>query len=224
MASGQFDNLHSPSLPLLEASSMKEPEAGIYAQYANAFGISVEEVHEVFKADQRVTGHSIPYILDAFRVFNFGQFQNSIAAYNRANPLSAIHQGEKGPRSSYGAATQPLPAYNPAPLEAGTSPLQAIRVGELVGATQPITQSSLPFTGAGLGFGGSKPAPQPTLADILQAALNGAVKGGTDKALETQAGKDAKAAGFRSFLQDNQLFIGLGGAGVLALAYKAFKK
>jgi hypothetical protein len=217
--SSEFDGLHSPTLPELAASSMKMGEVRIYKGYAQGLGISVEEVDLLMKLDGQLSGHSEGYVIDAWRNAYNPNLDNAriyLRLYNLRNPQAPIREGVLGP------------------LSAGAVPMQAV-----VSAPTMAPASSAPlnsFTGSGgasyLGagptysLGGSAPAAgQPTLADILKAARDGAIDAATKKALETQAGMNAKNAGFQSFLKDNQLIIaGAGAALVGAFAWALNRK
>ena len=216
----QFDGLHSPTLPRIEASSMKIPEANIFRAYAQGLGISVEEVDLLMSEDTAQTGHDRKYVIDAWRQTNIpAQRNGSLRTYNQKNPLAQIHEGELGPRSTYAtdpvyvpASAAPLPAVVVAPVQAPAS------AAPLVTAALPF---SLPTTSANsfLGMGTPAPAaPATSLSDIIKAAVNGGIAAATDKALETPQGQAAKAAGFKSFMKDNQLII----AGICAAIVGAF--
>jgi len=225
-----FDGLHSPTLPQLRASSMKVPEANIHRAYAQGLGISVEEVDLLIRFDQAATpGKTYQYVIDAWRETNLNNARGWMAGYNRANPMAKMYEGVMGPLGAgymNGSATSPVVATTAAPVQqpASTQPIIANSYTMPTAATSAVQQA-----GAFLGgiFGGGTPAPAPapvTIKDILTAAGQGAMDAATAKALETQAGQDAKKAGFKSFVKDNQLIIGLGGLAVAGLAYKAFTK
>lgn len=222
MATTEFDNLHSPTLPPLDASRMKVPTADIYVRHARAWGISVEEVMALIKADVSRNNVTFDYAQDAWAYGPNGNGQVDMSnmavhvdAYNRENPLNPIIRGEKGPRSAYGSTYE---------AQAFPAPAAAYGGGGFAGSpfagmpTQPIN-----------GFGGQAPASNTLTAAeyfkvIMDGALKGAGQGAGDAVAGTPAGQQIKKDQVNSYLKEYQLPITFALLGIAGLAYKAFNK
>jgi hypothetical protein len=183
MGSTEFDGLHSPTLPALQASSMKAPEAGIRRAYALGLRISVEEVDAMMHADaNRNRSGDMSYIENAWRATNLDNARMQMRAYNVENPLNQIHEGELGPRSAYGSSY--VPTAPPVPSSANVQPPFSLSLTPL--------PSSQAFTS---GIGG-------TIGPYIDAAITGAQDGITNVGLNTEAGKKATDQGAVEFLKN----------------------
>jgi hypothetical protein len=103
----EFDALHNPNYPRIEASTLRMGEVRILAGYAEALGISVEEVMALLEFDSQTTGHSIRDVWDSWRNSynpNIASARYWIGRYNQANPGRRIVEGsQRGFAASAGA-------------------------------------------------------------------------------------------------------------------------
>lgn len=163
MGSTQFDGLHNPNFPQIQASSLKEGEVRVLEGYAKGLGISVEEVDALMKVDAAQTGHSDAYVMDAWRNDYKPMLDNAriyLRRYNQMHPNAPIIEGSiyaRGGGNTVVSGSQSYPLFpQTVSQNTGQSPAQTgfiAQPGSQAPSTNNTASSSNSTTYAMIGGG-----------------------------------------------------------------------
>lgn len=195
---------HRASKPA-DLSNWAQDDGNDFVNWANQYGTTVEAI-----------GDAVTYN----RAGSPGHTWEMVVAWYRAHP-SQLKQDlidTGGLRTS--AATVPIQAVSQAAMHLPSSaqPILANAPAFDLFTGQPLAGNSL------FGLGGGAAAPEPkTALDYLKILLGGAADGAMKAGMNTPAGQSAKSDGVKSWIQENQLAVGLTGLAVTWAFAKAFK-